>query len=65
MSNLDWGNLGFGYRETNERYVSNFKNGAWDAGTMTKDDTVTITWTPGEQTDVISDAILEEIQKSL
>lgn len=42
MSNLDWGNLGFGYRQTNERYVSNFKNGAWDAGTMTKDDTVTI-----------------------
>ncbi len=42
MSNLDWGNLGFGYRETNERYVSNFKNGTWDAGTMTKDDTVTI-----------------------
>ncbi len=30
-----------------------------------KDDTVTITWTPGEQTGVISDAILEEIQKSL
>ena len=41
-SNLDWGKLGFGYRQTNKRYVSNFKNGAWDDGVMTADDTVTI-----------------------
>ena len=41
-SNLDWGNLGFGYRKTNERYVSNYKNGAWDNGCMTTDDMVTI-----------------------
>lgn len=30
-----------------------------------KDDKVQITWKPGEETDVISDAILEEIQKVL
>lgn len=41
-NNLDWGNLGFAYRKTNERYVSNFKNGAWDEGCMTTDDMVTI-----------------------
>lgn len=39
---MDWGNLGFAYRKTSERYVSNFKNGSWDAGVMTADDMVTI-----------------------
>lgn len=34
---LDWSNLGFGYVKTNKRYVSNFKNGAWDEGTLTDD----------------------------
>ena len=28
--NIDWGNLGFGYVQTDMRYVSNFKNGQWD-----------------------------------
>lgn len=40
--NIDWANLGFGYQVTTERYVSNYKDGAWDAGTMTTDATVTI-----------------------
>lgn len=40
--NIDWSNLGFSYRETAERYVSNFKNGAWDDGCMTTDANVTI-----------------------
>ena len=35
--NLDWANLGFGYVKTDKRYVSNFKNGAWDEGTLTDD----------------------------
>ena len=35
--NIDWGNLGFGYMKTDYRYVSNFKNGAWDEGTLTTD----------------------------
>ena len=30
--NIDWGNLGFGYVQTDKRYVSNFKGGAWDEG---------------------------------
>ena len=40
--NIDWGNIGFGYMPTRERYVSNYKDGKWDAGEMTTDDTVTI-----------------------
>ena len=40
--NIDWSNLGFGYVKTDYRYVSNFKNGAWDEGTLSNDDMVTI-----------------------
>ena len=40
--NIDWSDLGFGYVKTDYRYVSNFKDGAWDEGTMTTDDMVTI-----------------------
>ena len=32
--NIDWSNIGFGYMRTDKRYVSNFKNGAWDEGTL-------------------------------
>lgn len=39
---LDWANLGFGYISTDKRYVSNFKNGAWDEGTLTADATVVL-----------------------
>ena len=39
---IDWSNLGFGYVKTDYRYVSNFKDGAWDEGAMITDDTVTI-----------------------
>ncbi|MCI5620642.1 MAG: branched-chain amino acid aminotransferase [Lachnospiraceae bacterium] len=35
--NLDWANLGFGYIQTEKRYVSNYKNGAWDDGAITED----------------------------
>ena len=35
--NIDWGNIGFGYIQTDYRYVSNFKNGAWDEGGLTQD----------------------------
>ena len=35
--NIDWSNLGFGYVQTDYRYVSNFKNGAWDDGVLTED----------------------------
>lgn len=40
--NIDWSNLGFGYIATDKRYVSNFKDGAWDEGTLTSEATVTI-----------------------
>ena len=38
--NIDWANLGFGYHITDKRYVSNYKNGAWDEGTLTEDPTI-------------------------
>ncbi|MCD8306831.1 MAG: branched-chain amino acid aminotransferase [Clostridia bacterium] len=41
-ANLDWGNLGFAYMKTPYRYVSNYKDGKWDEGTLTTDDTVRI-----------------------
>ena len=40
--NIDWSNLGFAYMKTDYRYVSNFKDGAWDDGVLTQDDMVTI-----------------------
>ena len=40
--NIDWANLGFAYQKTDARYVSNFKDGAWDDGVITSDDTITI-----------------------
>lgn len=40
--NIDWSNLGFDYVQTDKRFVSNFKDGAWDNGTLTSDATVTI-----------------------
>ena len=40
--NIDWSNLGFGYVQTDKRYVSNFKDGSWDEGTLTSDATVVI-----------------------
>ena len=30
--NLDWANLSFSYMKTDKRFVSNYKNGAWDDG---------------------------------
>lgn len=42
-ADLDWGSLGFGYVKTPYRYVAQYKNGAWDDGTLTDDDKVVIT----------------------
>ena len=39
---LDWSNLGFGYVQTDYRYVSRYKDGAWDEGCVTEDATVTL-----------------------
>lgn len=40
--NIDWGNLGFAYMPTKERFVAHYKDGAWDEGGMTTDPTVQI-----------------------
>lgn len=40
--NLDWANIGFGYMTTSMRYVANYKDGAWDEGTLTTDATITL-----------------------
>ncbi len=45
--NIDWANLGFGYLQTEKRYVSNFKNGAWDDGVLTEEATVTLNESAG------------------
>lgn len=40
--NIDWANIGFGYMKTDKRYVANYRNGAWDEGGLTEDDTITM-----------------------
>ena len=45
--NLDWQNIGFGYRKTELRYVSEYKNGQWDEGVLTGEDMITITESAG------------------
>ena len=40
--NIDWSNIGFGYVKTDKRYVSLYKDGQWDNGTLTEDDTITL-----------------------
>ena len=40
--NIDWSNLGFGYMKTDKRFVANYKDGAWDNGTLTEDDMITM-----------------------
>lgn len=39
---IDWANLGFGYVQTDQRYVANYKNGCWDEGSITADATVVL-----------------------
>ena len=39
---IDWGSLGFGYIQTEKRYVSNYKEGAWDGGCLTEDANVVL-----------------------
>ena len=38
--NIDWSSLGFGYLKTDKRFVSNYKNGAWDEGALIEDDMI-------------------------
>lgn len=39
---MDWANLGFGYVQTDQRYVADFKDGKWQEGRLTSDATVVI-----------------------
>lgn len=47
IKDLDWGNIGFNYRITDYRYVSNFKDGNWDDGELLTDSNVTINESAG------------------
>jgi branched-chain amino acid aminotransferase len=40
--NLDWTSIGFNYRKTPQRYVANYRNGKWEAGYLTADETVVL-----------------------
>lgn len=42
VPNIDWANLGFSYIRTDLRYLSHWKDGAWDAGTLTEDNVLHI-----------------------
>ncbi len=40
--NIDWGSLGFSYIPTDARYVSYYRDGAWDEGALVTDPNVTL-----------------------
>ena len=40
--NIDWSSLGFGYIETDKRYVATYKDGAWDNGSLIDDANITM-----------------------
>lgn len=44
---LDWKNIGFNYRVTDARYVSNWKDGKWDDGALTSDPNVVLNESAG------------------
>ncbi len=46
-ADIDWKNLGFGYYKTDKRFVSNFKDGKWDEGCLTSDETIILNESAG------------------
>ena len=40
---INWGELGFSYQQTEKRFVANFKDVAWDEGDLPEDATITLT----------------------
>ena len=40
--NIDWSSLGFGYHDTDKRFVANYKDGAWDEGALIDDPMITM-----------------------
>ena len=39
---IDWSNLTFAYQPTDYRYISNYKNGEWDEGTLSQDPNIVL-----------------------
>lgn len=39
---IDWSNIGFGYVQTDKRYVSNYKDGKWHEGGLTEEANVVL-----------------------
>ena len=42
VKKIDWANLPFDYMKTDKRFVAEFKNGKWNGGKLTSDDTVSL-----------------------
>lgn len=42
QANIDWSTLGFSYIKTDYRYISVWKNGKWDEGTLSEDNMLKI-----------------------
>lgn len=40
--NIDWSNIGFGYMQTDKRYVADYKDGVWSEGVLTEDANITM-----------------------
>ena len=47
VKNIDWANLGFGYKKTDYRYVSDYKDGHWDNGRYTDDEKIVLNESAG------------------
>ena len=47
MKNIDWNKLGFGYIKTDYRYVTEYKNGAWDDGRLITDENIVMNESAG------------------
>ena len=45
--NLDYANIGFAYHKTDKRYISYWKEGAWDAGCLSEDSNVVLNESAG------------------
>ena len=44
---LDYAHLGFAYHVPEKRYVSNYRNGAWDKGCLSEDSNVVLNESAG------------------
>lgn len=40
--NLDWANIGFAYRKTDQRYVSDYREGRWGEGRLTREENIVL-----------------------